>query len=943
MTLQVTDIRFAHHQAGTDVLSGGDSTPSLSWRIVGAPEEWTQARAQIEVTPVGGDSVVHELEGSEGTRSVAVAWPGQPLDSRQEATVRIRVADADGDWSDWSEPRSYACGLLHNADWNAVPVTPGATVRREDPAPVLVRRFTVGTGVDHGRLHITAGGVFVAYVDGHRIGRDQLAPGWTEYGKRIAAFTYDVTELLAPGEHELAVVLGNGWYRGKLTWGCRTNVYGDALWLLAELGWHDADGDHTIGTDNGWRWLSSNILSNDLYDGQCADTRLPLLGEGEGAAVETMAMPRAAIVPAEAPAARIIDVLPAREVIVTPSGKHILDFGQNIAGWVRAVVHGADAGDRLVLRHAEVLEHGELGTRPLRNAKATDEFILDGTDGQTVEPLFTQHGFRYVEVEGLGQVRPEDFQALVVSADMESLADFECSDEDVNRLFANARWSAIDNFLTVPTDCPQRDERLGWTGDIAVFAPTATSLFDAAAFLSSWLEDMAADQGADGGIPVVVPDVLDGPKLTCGWGDAAVLVPWAIYETTGDVGVLRRFLAMMDAFVDGVDRLAGDNHLWQGGFQFGDWLDPDAPVDDPGKSKADPDIVATAYFAHSARLVAQAHEAVGDGEGAARYGALADAVAQAFRDEYVTANGAILSDCASVYAMAIAWDLLDTDAQRNGAGRRLADIIRVSGYRISTGFLGTPLVCEALEKSGAGAVAMRLLLQRRCPSWLYPVSMGATTIWERWDSMLPNGDINPGEMTSFNHYALGAIAHWLITGVAGLKATSPAWRTVLVKPVVGSGLSHAKARQRTPYGDVEVSWRLDGDALDLELALPAGVTAEVRLPGAAPVHDVVSRRVWHVEGMGKTIGATTGRVCDSMTVRDVIDDPMLMDGLTQVLAECGSPVYAGPDPDVTFAKTARQWLDAPVDRIPDIAANQGYVPGADAIVAAAQAFLDRSR
>ncbi|OXN01231.1 alpha-L-rhamnosidase [Bifidobacterium vansinderenii] len=927
--MKVVDVRFGHHRASDTVIGFDDPTPSLSWRVQDAPAGWHPTRARIEVTDRNGNARVHEIDDADG---VHVPWPAAPLSPLEHATVRIGALDADGAWSAWSDPATVECGLLDKADWRAVPVTPSPSVGREDPAPVLVRRFTVGPDARDARLTITVGGILIAYIDGRRVGRDELAPGWTEYDKRITASTHDVTDMLTPGEHEISVVLGNGWWRGNLTWAMRTNVYGDDLWLLADLRWTDADGTHAVGTDETWTWRASNILANDLYQGQDTDTRRPPLGDPDDERpVRALPMPEARIVPRTVPPARIIDELPAQEIITTPSGRTIIDFGQNATGWVRLTVRGGRAGDTVTLRHAEVLEHGELGVRPLRGAKATDTFILDGSPEQILEPQLTQHGFRYAEIQGVTGLAPEDATLRVLSADMDRLARFDCSDPQVNRLFLNAVWSTIGNFITIPTDCPQRDERLGWTGDIAVYAPTATRLMDCAGFLASWLTDVESDRGEDGGIPVVVPQVLDGPQLTCGWGDAAVLVPWAIYETTGDTGVFADNIAMMDAFIDGVDALTGGTHIWAGGFQFGDWLDPTAPPDNPGGSKADPDVVATSYFAHSTRLVARAHEALGDTEGARRYAKLADEIARAFRDEYVTAGGRVLSDCASVYAMAIAWDLLEPGRQSTGAADRLADIVRTTAFRVSTGFLGTPLVCPALARSGHMDLAMRLLLERGCPSWLYPVTMGATTVWERWDSMLPNGDINPGEMTSFNHYALGAIAGWLISGVAGLSIIEPGYRTVGFTPRPTGDLSHATASQTTPYGTIDTAWRVENDTMSATITLPAGITAEVTLPDGTHATVGHGTHTWTIPFIRPERHVAT--------IRDLIDDRPLFDDLRDALRRCGNPMYAGDDADAVFAANARAYLDDPVSELPTVASARGYCPMPDLIVNATDRFM----
>ena len=483
-----------------------------------------------------------------------------------------------------------------------------------------------------------------------------------------------------------------------------------------------------------------------------------------------------------------------------------------------------------------MLENGELGTRPLRGAKATDRYILKGADNEVLEPALTFHGFRYAEVSGLpdlepGQVEPGQLEAVVVGNDLERTGWFESSSAELNRLHENVVWGMRGNFLSVPTDCPQRDERLGWTGDIQVFAPTASSLFDCAGFLSSWLADLAAEQGADGSVPLVVPNVLPGGPPIAVWGDAACVVPWVLYERFGDAGILGRQWDSMRSWVDYIASHAGDDLLWSGQFQLGDWLDPTAPPDNPAAAKADPDVIATAYFARSAEILSRSATVLGDEASAKRYGELAARVRQAFADNYVTPAGRVLSDAQTVYALAIAWALLPTPQQRAGAGRRLADLVRLSGHTISTGFVGTPLILDALSESGYTDVAYRLLFQDAPPSWLYAVSMGATTVWERWDSMLPDGSINPGEMTSFNHYALGAVADYLHRTVAGLAPREPGYRSITVKPQPGRALTSATAKQVTPYGTAEVGWRRQAGRFTLEVRVPEGATAEVFLPG----------------------------------------------------------------------------------------------------------------
>jgi alpha-L-rhamnosidase len=400
------------------------------------------------------------------------------------------------------------------------------------------------------------------------------------------------------------------------------------------------------------------------------------------------------------------------------------------------------------------------------------------------------------------------------------------------------------NFLDVPTDCPQRDERLGWTGDIQIFSPTAAFLFDTAGFLSSWLADLAADQHPDGAVPFAIPDVLhDAEPTATAWGDAAVVVPWILYQRYGDPDILRRQYESMKGWVDKISSLTTDG-VWAGGFQFGDWLDPTAPPDNPFAAKADPDVVATAYLVRSAEIVADTARVIGADP--ARYDKLAHDTRDAFARHYVTGAGRVLSDAPTGYALALQWSLLPTADQRRLAGERLADLVRANGFRIATGFVGTPLITDALCTSGRPDLAYRLLLEKTCPSWLYPVTMGATTIWERWDSMLPDGAINPGQMTSFNHYALGAVADWMHRCVAGLAPAAPGYRRITVKPVPHPSLTHATARHDTPYGEASVAWKREHGTFTLDVAIPTGTRATVHLPTKDPIDIGHGRHTWSV-------------------------------------------------------------------------------------------------
>ncbi|MDQ1129461.1 alpha-L-rhamnosidase [Microbacterium sp. SORGH_AS_0888] len=699
-------------------------------------------------------------------------------------------------------------------------------------------------------LAATAHGVYEARIDGRPVSDSVLDPGWSAYEWRLDVDRHDVTELVRSGSGDLRIdlLLGNGWYRGDLGFEGADANYGEEISVCAALEILFADGTtQRVATSRDWSASASETTRNSLYDGQTIDARL------RGAALQPLAVHEVVVdrdtlvVPSGPPITRH-EVLHPTAVWTSPSGRTLVDFGQNLVGWVRFTVQGP-AGTEITIRHAEVLEHDELGTRPLRAAKATDAFILSGAQ-DAFEPTLTFHGFRYIEVEGWpGELTTSDLEAVVVHSEMRRTGWFECSEPLVNQLVHNTVWGQKGNFLSVPTDCPQRDERLGWTGDIAAFAASASFAFDTADFLDDWLRDLHAEtaNGPKAVVPIIVPDVLKyahfgddfafpdlGP--TAIWGDAAVWVPQALWHAYGDRDRLAAHYPAMVLHLESVERVLSPSGLWDEGFQFADWLDPDAPPQDAAAAKADPHVVATASLFRSASFAAVAAGILGLDSDAERWTLLADRTRAAFVEHYVQADGRIRSDCSTVYALAICFGLLDDDGRRS-AGDRLAELVRASGFRVTTGFAGTPFVTWALSDTGHVAEAYGLLLERGCPSWLYPVTMGATTIWERWDSMLPDGTINTGEMTSFNHYALGAVADWIYQVVGGIRPADPGYARVRIEPVPGPGIDWARTRFEAPAGAIETSWRTTGDVFDLEVRLPDGLPARIVLPDGA-VHEV---------------------------------------------------------------------------------------------------------
>jgi alpha-L-rhamnosidase len=836
----IADVRFEHHR---NPLGVGESRPRLSWMVGTNVAGWRQAGYEIE--SYGSDvRILGRTDRVESDQSVLVLWPFPPLLSRERLTVRVRVWGVDAHLSAWSALYPVEAGLLQADDWSAQFITPAwaEDISRPQPCPLVRCEFDVHPGVTRARLYVTALGVYEAQLNGATVGDHVLDPGWTSYNHRLRYQTFDVTGLLREGRNAIGAILGDGWYRGRFGFdGGRRNIYGDRLALLAQLEINYANGAaERIVTDEIWRAARGPILASDIYDGETYDARRERPGwsttgyeDHDWVGVRALDRDFTTLVAPSGPPVRRIELLEPVTITTSPSGRTIVDFGQNLVGWLRITVRGQE-GQTVTLRHAEILEGGELCTRPLRTARATDRYTLRGDGVETWEPRFTFHGFRYAEVAGWpGTLQEEDIRAVVCHSDLERTGWFECSDPLINRLHENAVWSMRGNFLDVPTDCPQRDERLGWTGDILAFAPTACFLYDSSGFLTSWLADLAAEQTAEGVIPFVVPNILPmSPLPAAAWGDAAVIVPWVLYQRYGDAGILAAQFESMCAWVDLVTALAGEKRLWNRGFQFGDWLDPSAPADRPGAGPTNPYVVATAYYARSAELLGQIAGVLGRAEDAARYLRLAAEVRDAFDAEYVTPAGRVLSDSETAYALALQFGLLQDAKQRRRAGERLAALVRNSGYHISTGYVGTPLICDALCSVGEYDTTFHLLKQQGCPAWLYPVTMGATTIWERWDSLRPDGSVNPNSMTSFNHYALGAIADWLHRTVAGLAPAAPAYSHIAIRPYPGGGLTRARARHITPYGLAESRWAIEGEQIEVEVVVPPNATASVALPGS---------------------------------------------------------------------------------------------------------------
>jgi len=855
-----------------DTVFAATPEPPLTWETETDAPGWRQAWAELES---GGEVV--RIESDE---SVRVPWPFPALRPREQRVLRVRVGGADGSVSTWSDGCVVRAGFLAPGEWTASMIALAEPVRQGQPA-LLRTEFSVEKEVASATLYSTAQGVYQVELNGVPVDADTLKPGWTSYQWRLIHETQDVTRLLKQGRNAVGIELAAGWFAQPYGFGDDAiPFYGDqpgaALHLVIEY----RDGDIVV-IDTDGRWTGSgegSVIEAGLYAGQHDDARREQRGwssagfdDGEWSPVATRPAPVPE--PRIAPPVRQIEEVCPVSATVSPSGATILDFGVNIVGRLRVRAQ-LPSGTKLVFRHAEITSGGELDTSSMRGAAATDSFVSAG-EPVVWEPRFTFRGFRFASVDGWpGDLPADAITAVVISSDLERTGWLETSDPLVNRLHDAIVRSTRGNFVSLPTDCPQRDERLGWTGDIEVFAPTAATLFDVDGFLANWLRDVANEQTALAGIvPFIVPNVMGlFTAPTAGWGDSSVGVPWTLYQRFGDREVLERQYPSMKAWVDQVAERAGDGRLWKGGFQFGDWLDPTAPKDDPTAAKADKELVATAYFYRSAGIVAQTSALLGEVEDAEYYGRLAGEIKHAFTREYVTANGRLSSDAQAAYALALAFGLAENPEVERSMGVHLARLVRRNAYRIGTGFLGTPVIAGALTRTGQLEAADRLLTQTECPSWLYPITAGATTTWEAWDALLPDGSPSPAA-TSFNHYAFGAVADWLYASLAGLSAAEPGYRTIRIAPVPLPSFTRASAVHITPYGRASVEWERDGSGLRVRAVVPPNTSAIVQLPdGREPFEVWAGRHEWSVVEE-RAPRPSVERLTMESDLADIVDDP----------------------------------------------------------------------
>ncbi len=816
------------------------ANPRLTWQIQSVEPNFKQIAYEIRVaeSPAGFNKE-NKLCWSTGMvmsdQSVNIQYKGSPIESKKRYYWKVRIWDTRNRSTDWSETAWWETGMFDPALWKAEWII-AAGRSSDDHRPVCFRKdFDCTKKIKSARLYCSSLGLYQIFINGVKVSSDLFTPGWTSFNKRIQYQTYDVTGMLK-SENAITALVGDGWYRGNIGGKVQRNYYGDKLALFAQLELSYTDGTvQQYVTDASWQTGNGAIIESDIYNGEIFDAGLEIKGWDRHGFISSsfvpamvLSHPKNNLVAQRSYPVRAVAELNPAKILETPKGETVYDMGQNMVGWVRLKVIGKK-GDRVVLRFAEVLDKtGNFYTDNLRKARATDEYILKGDGEETFEPHFTFHGFRYVKLEKFsGTPDTKSITGIVIYTAMPQTGTFECSDSLINQLQSNIQWGQKGNFLDVPTDCPQRDERLGWTGDAQVFAPTAAFNFDVASFFSKWMADLAADQLPDGKVPDVIPDVRSGRGSSTAWADASVVVPWTVYQAYGDVRILENQYASMKAWVEYMRNRAGEDHLWTGDAHFGDWLAFASTKSDYPGATTEKDLIANAYYAFSTGRVAQIAAILGKTDDSKRYAELSGKIKSAFCHEYLTPSGRLVSNTQTAYALALSFDLLPESMALKAASYLAADVQKMK--HLTTGFVGTPLLCQALSDNGYADLAFMLLMNKEYPSWLYPVTQGATTIWERWDGQKPDGSFQDVTMNSFNHYAYGAIGEWLYSYVAGIRMDpqAPGYKHFFLEPHAGGGLTHAKADLKTLYGTIRSDWRLEDGKMIFACHVPENCSSTV--------------------------------------------------------------------------------------------------------------------
>jgi len=799
------------------------------------------------------DEIFWDSGDVESGDSIHVAYGGAEMPCSSVLYWRAMAVDNHGDKSGWATGKPIITGIK---SWTATFVSAETDDDAMHSAGKMLRKdFILNGGIKQAVVHVTALGIYELSLNGQVVGDAVLAPGWTEYDKRLLYQSWDVTALLNDGENTVGAMVAPGWYKGDLGWqslrdgkGLR-NVYGKRTALLMQLEVQYNNGSkETITTGEGWKYADGPVKFSEIYHGEMYDARLeqcgwnkPNFNDAHWKTAEILDRSTSSVVPQDGAIVRRQEMLSAKAFIITPKGERVINFGQNISGWVRFTVSG-NAGDIVKLRHAEVLDSaGNFYTENLRRARNEIVYTLKGVGEETFEPHFTFQGFQYVCVDVYpGEINIEHFKAVVIHSDMPRMGTFASSHKLLNQLHANILWGLKGNFVDIPTDCPQRDERMGWTGDAQVFVRTSAYLMDTKAFFRKWLRDLRAAQFENGGVPMVVPDVLTGyfgdgdviaqSGAVTGWGDAAVICPWVIYQAYGDVSILEENFTAMKAWVEFIRNRSTDGLLWNTDYQLGDWVALDAKEGSYFGATAT-DLIATAYYAKCAEIVAKTAALLGHTDDKNNYTTLHNHIKTAYRDEFFSKTGRLVSPTQTAHILSLAFGLTPPEYVKR-VTNDLLGLLKDNGGHLTTGFLGTPYFCQVLADNGCLNAAYELLLLEDYPSWLYQVTKGATTVWEHWDGIKPDGTMWSANMNSFNHYAYGSVGEFIYRVIAGIDTDEkhPGYKKMVIAPRPGGGISFAKTSLMTPYGEAATDWHVDGGKFVLNVTVPHNATAGVTLP-----------------------------------------------------------------------------------------------------------------
>ena len=868
--------------------------PRFSWKMDSTEKNTMQTSYKINIMDENGNQV-----WDSGTKtsqdSVLVSYDGEKLESETCYTVLVSVTDNHGNTAEIEG--TFETGIFDNTQFSAQMIT-GSFPEEETACPIFGKKFAVKKKVKKARLYATAHGVYEVTLNGQTVGDYRMAPGWTSYHNRLQYQIYDVTPKLTT-ENKMEITVGNGWYKGILGFTCEPNRYGTQAGAFAELHIFYKDGSkEVIATDESWSVRTGEIRYSEIYMGETIDTDEPEITAG---IVITKDFDRSILTAQENEPVRITERISGKELITTPKGEKLVDFGQIVTGVVELHVKGRK-GQKIVLRHAEVLDkNGNFYPETLREAKSIDTFICNGED-QIFCPHFTFHGFRYICVEGLEEFATDQFIACVIHSDMEKTGDFRCSNKKVNQLQKNITWSQRDNFLDIPTDCPQRDERLGWMGDAQVFSWTAAFNRNTALFYTKWMRDIAAESSLEKGVPHVVPDIL-GQYSSSAWSDAAVIIPWVVYQIYGDKNILEENWKCMHEWVDYIRNNCGENGLWQTGFQYGDWLALDKEESADRTGATDKYMIANAYYLYVTDLVKKTAEVLGKTEEASIYANLYTVTRKAFQEEYYTATGRIVSETQTGAILSLYFNLAREKDRERILNILLTNIANHKNH-LATGFVGTPYICHTLSENGEHEIAATLFMKEDYPSWLYAVNMGATTIWERWNSIRPDGTFDESGMNSLNHYAYGSVGDWLYRKVAGLSQLEPGYKKFQVKPMFVKGIEECEIEYESVYGKIAVHTVCRSGKIHVHVEVPANTTAVIVLPEQEKTLEVGSG-TYDYEYATKTSLALERFGMDS-TLAEIIAEPLAV----QMFNQMAPGMLEGPMIQFAYGMTLSEMLGA---------------------------------